>query len=252
MTTLYDDSFRFYYSWSVPFLHRTLPLSPFYPSSLWPFLYSTPSSLPLLTRLPWYQVTVHLSEIADPDIAKVTRLASSSLHHPLPPPSPPPQLRLIRDQSSCRPIDVLPYTCTPGIARRNTKSRLNTRRYSRISDLVRSPFDLRISLVTLGPSTFGFGHQIGSLRIYFRSSLDLSDSSLILEIGPSSEILRISKPFTHPVPSPFPLPSSRIPPFPSSLLLWVVYWSPCLRGPSSLTRSLPYTVDPQPFPSVIP
>ena len=90
-------------------------------------------------------------------------------------------------------------------------------RYSRISDLVGSPSDLRISSVTLGPSTFGFGHRIGSLRIYFGSSLDLSDSSLILEIGLSSEILRISRPFTHPVPFPLPLPSSRIPlPLPPS------------------------------------
>ena len=92
-----------------------------------------------------------------------------------------------------------------------------TGRYSSISDLVGSPSDLRISSVTFGPSTFGFGHRIGSHRIYFGSSLDLSDSSLILEIGPSSEILRISRPFTHPVPLPFPLPSSRIPlPLPPS------------------------------------
>ena len=56
--------------------YRTLHPFPFSPGSLRPFLYSHPSSLPLLTRLPWYQVTVHLSEIADPDIAKVTRLAS--------------------------------------------------------------------------------------------------------------------------------------------------------------------------------
>ena len=49
---------------------------PFSPGSLRPFLYSHPSSLPLLTRLPQYQVTVHLSVIADPDIAEVTRLAS--------------------------------------------------------------------------------------------------------------------------------------------------------------------------------
>ena len=59
---------------SRPFAHP-VPF-PFYPGSLRPFLYSPPSSLPLLTRLPRYQVTVHLSEIADPDIAEVTRLAS--------------------------------------------------------------------------------------------------------------------------------------------------------------------------------
>ena len=40
----------------------------------------------------------------------------------------------------------------------------------------------------------------------FGSSLDLSDSSLILEIGHSSEILRISRPFTHLGPLPLPLP----------------------------------------------
>ena len=58
------------------FLYRTLHPSPFYPGSLRPFLYSLSSSLPLLTRLPRHQVTMHLSEIADPDIAEVTRLAS--------------------------------------------------------------------------------------------------------------------------------------------------------------------------------
>ena len=62
-------------------------------------------------------------------------------------------------------------------------------------------------LSNLRTSTFGFSHWIGSLWIYFGSSLDLSNSSLILEIGPSSEILRISRPFAHlgPLPSPFPL-----------------------------------------------
>ena len=53
--------------------HYTLPFSP---GSLRPFLYSHTSSLPLLTRLPRYQVTMHLSKVADPDIAEVTRLAS--------------------------------------------------------------------------------------------------------------------------------------------------------------------------------
>ena len=49
---------------------------PFSPGSLWPFLYSPPSSLPLLPQLLRCQVTVHLPVIADPDIAEVTRLAS--------------------------------------------------------------------------------------------------------------------------------------------------------------------------------
>ena len=119
-----------------------------------------------------------------------------------------------------------------------------SRRYSRISDLVGSPSDLRISLVTLGPSTFGFGH-----RIYFGSSLDLSDSSVILEIGPSSEILRISRPFAHPVPFPFPLPSSRFPPFPflppplGCLLIFT------LTRPSSFGRpsALPLRPSPRPY-----
>ena len=47
---------------------------------------------------------------------------------------------------------------------------------------------------------------LGSLRIYFGSSPDLSDSSLILKIGPSSEILRISRPFAHLGSLPLPLP----------------------------------------------
>ena len=41
-----------------------------------------------------------------------------------------------------------------------------------------------MSQVTLGPSFFGFGHCLDCLR----SSLDLSDLSLILEIGLSSEV----------------------------------------------------------------
>ena len=116
----------------------------------------------------------------------------------------------------------------------------STRRYSCISDLVGSPSDLRISSVTLGPSTFGFSHWIGSLRIYFRSSLDLSDSSSILEIGHSSEILRISKTLYPSCPlslspplfpySPFPF----LPPPLGCLLIFVL-------------RGLPFMVDPQPF-----
>ena len=53
--------------------HYPLPFLPQFPLA---FPYSPLSSLPLLTRLPWYQVTVHLSAIANPDIAEVTRLAS--------------------------------------------------------------------------------------------------------------------------------------------------------------------------------
>ena len=36
--------------------------------------------------------------------------------------------------------------------------------------------------------------------------MDLSDSSLILKIGLSSEILRIDRPFAHLGPSPLPFP----------------------------------------------
>ena len=49
---------------------------PFSLSSLWPFLHSPPSSLPLLPQLPQCYVTVHVPAIADPNIAEVTKLAS--------------------------------------------------------------------------------------------------------------------------------------------------------------------------------
>ena len=192
---------------------------------------------------------MHLSEIADPDIAEVTRLASLLTTSSTPSSLSSPQSRLTRDQAHDTVHGSVSITCTCGIACSDTKSRLKSqddhaldspRRYSCISDLVGSPSDLRISSVTVGPSTFGFGHRIGSLRIYFGSSLDLSDSSLILEIGPFSEILRISRPFTHPVPLPFPLPPSRIPPFPflppplGCLLIFSLMRPPSYGRPSAL------------------
>ena len=166
---------------------------------------------------------MHLSEIADPDIAEVTRLASLLPTSSTPSSSSTTQSRLTRDQADDTVLSSVLYHVHTLVSPAAILSRDSTRRYSSISDLVGSPSDLRISLVTLGPSTFDFSHRIGSLRIYYGSSLDLSDSSLILEIGPSSEISRISRPSTHPVPLPFLLPPSRIPPFPSSLLLWVVF-----------------------------
>ena len=141
------------------FLYRTLYPFPFSPSSLWPFLYSHPSSLPLLTRLPQYQVTVHLSEIANPNIAEVTRLASL-LPTSSTPSSPSPTSRDLHVTGPrYSPIDSVPsHVCTlvspTAILSRDSTSRW----YSRISDLVGSSSDLRISSVTLGPSFFGFGH----------------------------------------------------------------------------------------------
>ena len=114
-----------------------------------------------------------------------------------------------------RPIDSRSLSCAhPGIVHHNTKSRLNhkmillylgsSRIAIRSSDL---PGNLRIFLPWLQS-------LLGSLRIYFGSSLDLSDSSLILEIGPSLEILRIGRPFAHlgPFPSPHPLDPTPAPP----------------------------------------
>ena len=150
---------------------------------------------------------MHLSELANPDIAKVTRLASllptsSTLSSPLLP-----QSRLTRDRSMLSSINKpsLPRAHS-GIARRNTKSRLNHKMILlylgsswitiRSSDLLGN---LRIFLLWLRS-------LLGSLRIFLGSSLDLSDSSLILEIGLSSEILCISRPFAHLGPLPLPLP----------------------------------------------
>ena len=195
----------------------------FYPGSLRPFLYSSP--IVPSTPYPTTPVSGDRASIRD------SRTRHSRGHEACL--SPPyvihsfllltPQSRLTRDQASLSSsIASLSraYLVSPAaiLSRDSTP-----RRYSRISDLVGSPSDLWISSVTLGPSTFGFGHRIGSLRIYLGSSLDLSDSSLILEIGLYSEIPRISRPFTHPDPSPFPLPSSCSLLPPSSLLLWVVF-----------------------------
>ena len=111
----------------------------------------------------------------------------SSYHHPLSPTPPHPLSRLTRDQTYA--VRRSPSRAHSGIACHDTKSR-HSYRYSHISDLVRLPSDLQISSVTLGPSFIGFSHS----RIpsdLSGSSSDLSDSSLILEIGSSSEILRI-------------------------------------------------------------
>ena len=158
----------------------------------------------------------------------------SSLRHPLPPSSSPPPSRLTREQAYVvrRSLSHAPVVSPTAILSRDHESRLpivedSFKETLHISDLVGSSSDLRISPVTFGPSTFGFGH-----RIYFRSSLDLSDSPLILEIGHSSEILRISRPFTHPVPFPSPL-SFELPS--DSTLMW----------PSSLGRP---SAPPSPIP----
>ena len=58
-------------------------------------------------------------------------------------------------------------------------------------------------------------------------TMTLSDSSLILEIGPSSEILHISRPFAHLDPFPLPLPLTlRLPLQVVDRISsdWVVYW----------------------------
>ena len=147
---------------------------------------------------------MHLSAIANPNIAKVMRLASLLPTSSTPSSPSPTQLRLTRDWSmpSGVPSHMRTLVLPTVILSRDS----TPRHYSSISDLVGSPSDLWISSVTLGPSTFGFGHRIGSLQIYFGSSLDLSDSSVILEIGRSSEILRISRPFAHLDPLPLPSP----------------------------------------------
>ena len=71
--------FHFYYSWSVPFFigHYPLPLLPRFPSALPLFYpYHPFHSFPWLSQ---HHVTMHIPTIADPDIAEVTRLASSLL-----------------------------------------------------------------------------------------------------------------------------------------------------------------------------
>ena len=169
MTTLYHDTFPLLLRLIHPLPSLDYIPFPFSPSSLQPFLYSPPTSLPLLPQLPWCHVTMHVPAIADPNIAKVMRLASllPIIIHSL--------------LSLTTPVEAymwLVYTirCSlscahPGIACRDTKLKL-INRYSHISDLVRSPPDLWISSVTLGPSFFGFGHRtdtFGYIRIILGS-----------------------------------------------------------------------------------
>ena len=110
-----------------PFFIGHYTPSPSTPVPFGPSFILTSSSLPLLTRLPRHQVTVHLSEIADPDIAEVTRLASLLPTSSTPSTVSPPQSRLTRDQAYDTAHGSVPITCTCGIARRDTKSRLRDR-----------------------------------------------------------------------------------------------------------------------------
>ena len=180
---------------------------PFSPGSLRPFLYSHLLSLPLLTRLPWYQVTVHLPEIADPNVTEVMRLASSLLTSSTPSSSSPPSRDLHVTSLMLLPINRHSLShAHSGITRRDTKSRLNIKMilpYLGSSRITIRSSDLLSNLRTFHPWLWSL---IGSLRIFLGSSLDLSDSSLIFEIGPSSEILHISRPFAHLGPLPLPLP----------------------------------------------
>ena len=132
----------------------------------------------------------------------------SSLRHPLPPPPHHPSRDLHVTGLRCRPINMRSLSrAHSGIAHRDTKSRLNLKMillYLGSSRIAIQSSDLLGNLRTF---LLWLRSLLGSLRIFPRSSLDLSDSSLILEIGPSLEILRISRPFAHlgPLPLPFPL-----------------------------------------------
>ena len=142
----------------------------------------------------------------------------SSLRHPLPPLPLHHQSRLTRDRSTLSPINMRPLSCAhPGIARRDTKSRLNLKMilpYLGSSQITIRSLDLLGNLRTF---LLWLRSLLGSLRIYFGSSLDLSDSSLILEIGLSSEIFRISRPFAHLSPLPPSPPLDPLPAPPRSL-----------------------------------
>ena len=183
---------------------------------------------------------MHLSEIADPDIAEVTRLASLLPTSSTPSSLSPPSQDLHVTRSTILPSVAFSITCTCGIARSDTKLRPNfeeTLPYLGSSRITIRSLDLLGNLRTF---LLWLRSLLGSLRIYFGSSLDLSDSTLILEIGPSLEILRISRPFTHPVPLPFPLPSSCILPIPflplplGCLLIFSLTWPSSFGRPSAL------------------
>ena len=150
---------------------------------------------------------MHLSKIANPDIAEVTRLASLLPTLSTPSSLSSTQSRLAHDRSTSSPIDRRSLSrAHSGIARHDTKSRLNLKTillYLRSSQITIRSLDLFGNLRIFLPWLWSL---LGSLWIYFGSSLDLSDSSSILEIGLSSEILRISRPFAHLGPLPIPLP----------------------------------------------
>ena len=150
---------------------------------------------------------MHLSEIADPDIAKVTRLASLLPTSSTPSSLSPTSQDLHVTGLCCQPIDRCSLSrMHSGIAHRDTKSRLNHKMilsYLRSSWITIQSLDLLSNLRTFLP---WLRSLLGSLQIFLGSSLDLSNSSLILEIRPSLEILCISRPFAHLSPSPLPLP----------------------------------------------
>ena len=110
-----------------PFFIGHYTPSPSTPVPFGPSFILIPPSLPLLTRLLRYQVTVHLSAIVNPDIAEVTRLASLLSTSSTPSSVSPPQSRLTRDQAHDTVHGSVSITCTCGIARHDTKSRLRDR-----------------------------------------------------------------------------------------------------------------------------
>ena len=151
----------FFPGWTGPFFTQTLPFH-FYPGFLWPFLILPFTSHPLLPQLPWCHVIVHVPMIANPNIAKVIRLASLFLSSSTP---------------SFLSIPVKTYTwpglhprhslsCAySGITRYNTKLRhqLPILPYLRSSWITIQSADL---LGNLGTFLLWLWSLLGSLQIY--------------------------------------------------------------------------------------
>ena len=154
--------FHFYYSWSVSFLYRTLSL---------PLLSRFPSAFPLFSPIvpstpsPTTPVSCDCACAHDswPQHSWGHEACLSPYHHLLPPPSSTPQSRLTCDQAYAVRHSL--SRAHSGIARRNTKSRLNSLilQYLGSSQITTRSLDLLGNLRTF---LLWLRSLLGSLRIY--------------------------------------------------------------------------------------
>ena len=151
----HDSSFPFYPGWPSLTFYWTITPFPFYPGSIWPFLlfYIPVPSTPSLTTLTTHDRVCTCNSQPQHSQGYEACLSPSIVIHSLFPLQP--QSRLTCDWLT--PSGIPSHMCTL-VSPTVILSWDSTDRYSHITDLVGSPPDLQISLVTLGPSFLGFSH----------------------------------------------------------------------------------------------